>query len=317
MANVACPACRSPFPVPAEAAAAAAVGSVEVRCPKCDQRIVLGDARMAVTTEPARVTISSRADDDDRPARRRRRREQFDDDDAPDISLNADEGYRSSAWLAVVVRNLIWVNVVGSIATIACDVWLFKINREALGAGGPAPLEQSVPAVLASMLVWLFYFPAGIAACVYFLMWFYRVYANLETLGARNLSQTPGWAVGYWFIPILWFYLPLQATQEMWRNSDPDPRRNARDVPWSNLVSVWWVFWTLAFVLSLAGNFGTFGLDAERFELALVASIVAEALTLIAAGLVLAVVARIEARMSARAEAVAAQGSLPEPNPYP
>ena len=256
--QIACPACRRSFEIAPELAAAA---SVEVRCPACDQRIVVGDGRQAVT-EPGRVAIPGRADDIDPPARRRRHRDDY--DDGPDISLDADEGYRSSAWLAGIVRNLIWLNVLGSVASIACDVWLFKLTREGVFAGGQVQLEAALGVGLASILVSILYFVAGIAACVYFLMWFYRVYANLEALGARDLTQTPAWAVGYWFIPVLWFYLPLQAAQEMWQNSDPDTRRDPRDVPWSKLVSVWWVVWVLAFWLSVASNFNLTGFEFDR-----------------------------------------------------
>jgi predicted Zn finger-like uncharacterized protein len=114
--QITCPACRRSFSIASELAAAP---SSEVRCPECNQRIVVGDARLAVTTEPGRVRMPG-ADDHDALPRRRRRRA-YEDDDGPDISLDADEGYRSTAWLASIFRNLIWLNVVGSIASIACD----------------------------------------------------------------------------------------------------------------------------------------------------------------------------------------------------
>src|SRR4029077_9871820 len=37
---------------------------------------------------------------------------------------------------------------------------------------------------------------------VMFLIWFRRLYSNLAALGAQELRSTPGWAVGWWFIPI-------------------------------------------------------------------------------------------------------------------
>ncbi len=54
-------------------------------------------------------------------------------------------------------------------------------------------------------------FAVVIASAVFFLMWFHRVYRNLPALGAAGLKYTPGWAVGFWFIPFLNFVRPAQA----------------------------------------------------------------------------------------------------------
>src|SRR5947209_8456564 len=38
---------------------------------------------------------------------------------------------------------------------------------------------------------------------VVFGMWIYRANHNVRALGARELRYTPGWAVGWFFVPIL------------------------------------------------------------------------------------------------------------------
>jgi uncharacterized protein DUF4328 len=54
-----------------------------------------------------------------------------------------------------------------------------------------------------------------------FLLWLHRCYVNLRELGTRNLRFTPGWAVGYWFIPIMNLFRPKQILDELWRATSP------------------------------------------------------------------------------------------------
>jgi uncharacterized membrane protein YiaA len=54
-----------------------------------------------------------------------------------------------------------------------------------------------------------------------FLMWLFRCYVNLRELGVRNLRFTPGWAVGYWFIPIVNLFRSKQILDELWRATSP------------------------------------------------------------------------------------------------
>ena len=57
-------------------------------------------------------------------------------------------------------------------------------------------------------LVWL-----GTATAV--LMWVHRAYRNLPALGARDMAYSPGWAVGWWFIPFLNLVRPYQVVREI------------------------------------------------------------------------------------------------------
>jgi hypothetical protein len=54
-----------------------------------------------------------------------------------------------------------------------------------------------------------------------FLRWLHRCYVNLVAVGTRDLRFTPGWAVGYWFVPILNLFRPKQILDELWRATSP------------------------------------------------------------------------------------------------
>jgi hypothetical protein len=82
---------------------------------------------------------------------------------------------------------------------------------------------------------------AFLATIVCWLMWQHRAYSNLQRIGSRDTEYTPGWSVGYWFIPIVNLVRPYQITSELYRRSEI---QNGRDTigGLSNpaLVGVWW-----------------------------------------------------------------------------
>jgi heme/copper-type cytochrome/quinol oxidase subunit 2 len=73
---------------------------------------------------------------------------------------------------------------------------LFPDSLLDLGEGESMPVAYALIGIVA-----LFHIPLGIATIVFFLIWEYRAYKNLSALNAQNLEHSPGWAVGWWFIP--------------------------------------------------------------------------------------------------------------------
>jgi hypothetical protein len=75
-----------------------------------------------------------------------------------------------------------------------------------------------------------------------FLMWIHRSHRNLSAFGAQGLTFTPGWAVGWWFIPIFNLFRPFQIVREIWQASDPGMPAGAawRRAPSSPLIGWWW-----------------------------------------------------------------------------
>ncbi len=65
------------------------------------------------------------------------------------------------------------------------------------------------------LLVWL-------VIAVVFLRWTYLSNRNVRALGADGLEFTPGWAVGWYLIPIANLWKPHQALKEIFRASHPD-----------------------------------------------------------------------------------------------
>ncbi len=64
--------------------------------------------------------------------------------------------------------------------------------------------------------------PLRIVTGIVFLVWVYRTYNNLSALKSRNLEFSPGWAVGWWFIPFANLVKPFQIVREIFNESDPE-----------------------------------------------------------------------------------------------
>jgi hypothetical protein len=79
------------------------------------------------------------------------------------------------------------------------------------------------------------------------LKWIYRANYNARKLGAENMKFTPGWSIGYYFIPILAIWKPYQAMKEIWQASK-NPLDWTSQNP-SGILSIWWILWLTSNIL--------------------------------------------------------------------
>lgn len=99
--------------------------------------------------------------------------------------------------------------------------------------------------VLLALVRLLVYIITGVS----FLMWIHQANRNARALGAEGMKFTPGWAVGWYFVPILNLWKPYQAMKEIWQASRNPHLWETEQVP--SLVGNWWVLWLLINPLGL------------------------------------------------------------------
>jgi len=98
-------------------------------------------------------------------------------------------------------------------------------------------------------IVGLLEFLILVGSGIWILRWIYVACRNARDLAVNPMQFSPGWAVGWYFVPIAFLWKPYQAMKEIWRVS-----ANPRDpslVPDSPLLSSWWFFFI---VTTLSGN---------------------------------------------------------------
>ncbi len=99
-------------------------------------------------------------------------------------------------------------------------------------------------------IIGVFQFGIAITTIILFAMWIYRANFNSRALGAQNMKFTPGWSVGYYFIPILWFWKPYQAMKEIWRASKAPT--SWESVARGTVLPWWWFFLLISAMLDNA-----------------------------------------------------------------
>jgi Ca2+/Na+ antiporter len=97
-------------------------------------------------------------------------------------------------------------------------------------------------------MTWVAHLPLLIITAVFFLIWLYKATQNIEALGARA-DYTPGWAVGWWFIPFANLVMPYKVVKDVWEKSDPEVREETEY--WHRfdaglLFGSWWAFWIIS-----------------------------------------------------------------------
>lgn len=145
----------------------------------------------------------------------------------------------------------------------------------------------------------LLYVLGMLATAIPWLIWEFRAQSNLKAFGL-DPRWAPGWAVGWWFIPVANLAMPLVVMAELWRGSDPAAVPGGwRRRPVGALLVLWWVAW-LARLFSFAAastgiaNVPTFGQAVSHARLFAVAN----AFNAVAAVLAILVVREIERRQA-------------------
>ncbi len=140
-----------------------------------------------------------------------------------------------------------------------------------------------------------------IATVIAFSMWIHRASANLPPLGSFGQRFSPGWAVGWWFVPIMSLFRPYQVVKEIWKGSGSFETTEAAS-NWtlaeaSPVLAWWWAVWLVSNFLGNVAFRSVFRGDApEDLITADRIGLAADATTLAAAVLAIIVVRKIANR---------------------
>jgi len=82
--------------------------------------------------------------------------------------------------------------------------------------------------------------------------WIYQAHANLRLVDVPQTEFTPGWAIGWFAVPIANLFKPFQAMKTLWRIShseDPNLDRTAPGIMW-----FWWLTWLLSGLTAIGSD---------------------------------------------------------------
>jgi hypothetical protein len=152
-----------------------------------------------------------------------------------------------------------------------------------------ADLAPSPALAIALLARLLFLLLTYVVAC----FWIYNAACNARAFGAKGLQITPGWAVGWYFIPVMCLFKPFQGMAEIWEASVSPASWQAQRTP--GLLRVWWGAWLLTNLV---------GAVVSRFD-GLRLQALAAAFDVVAVVLFLTIVWRVTQMQGARTNDVA------------
>lgn len=131
--------------------------------------------------------------------------------------------YRSIKPLGVLVYALFAAQIgLAAMTALAAQAWHDDLADLSWRWNPPAKLLEASAEVAASFQR----FQAlrditSLVALAAFLTWAYRAQRNLPALGVSRPRFTPGWAIAWYFVPILSLIRPFQVMSETFAGSEP------------------------------------------------------------------------------------------------
>jgi hypothetical protein len=94
-----------------------------------------------------------------------------------------------------------------------------------------------------NLVIGLIQFLFAIFLAITFLRWIHRANKNLHVLSSEPMTFSPGWSIGWYFIPIANLFKPYQAMKEIWTVAH---RATPTD---GSILGWWWFLWIVSNVL--------------------------------------------------------------------
>jgi hypothetical protein len=167
----------------------------------------------------------------------------------PDVRVTG-RAYRDLHTLATWAWGLVAAASVG--ALLVLPLRISQLNTLHQYMNGQATLADVNDATSRASSIGVVAALVSLAAIVVWLVWQHHAQSNLPGLGAMGMRYSPGWAVGWWFIPVAWWVMPFRTIRELWLASGPE----AGAADWGThrltpLIPLWWTFWILRWGLAI------------------------------------------------------------------
>jgi hypothetical protein len=144
--------------------------------------------------------------------------------------------YKDLGTLTKVASVALLIYMIARLALFGATVWAYL-------SGG---LDDSARTLAIAAMAGGLFLIAFIACVIIVGRWIYRASANAHAL-SDEMTISPGWAVGWFFVPVMNLFRPYQAMREVWLASHF--RGNWHGEPTPSLVGLWWGLWIVVNIL--------------------------------------------------------------------
>lgn len=163
------------------------------------------------------------------------------------MELPAAAAHAGFATPRFVVVPLLYVGAVTSMLhgfTLLSQLWLIS-RMDGGGDWSQDEVDMNDMLVGSGAILFVVLYVATIIA---WWRWQLRAAHNLRAFGRRHFDFTPGWTIGWFFVPFANLFKPYQAMKEIYLASEPTVDVDGPQfglVGGSALVGWWWAFWLL------------------------------------------------------------------------
>lgn len=207
---------------------------------------------------------------------------------------------------AQVVRWLLYAQVLAALVTLILEAVYLSVLGDT-EPGDWAGSKRVDDALIATGIAYIAQFLLLLVTAGFFIAWLHRVYKNARGLGAGELRFAEGWAIGGWFVPIMWWWRPKQIVNDTWRASDPKlpvytDRGAWEGTPVPAIITAWWALWiVLGFLNRVASRLSLNADTLDEDRSATIVAMISEPVLIVTALLAVRVVTMITDRQNERA----------------
>lgn len=197
------------------------------------------------------------------------------------------ESASSRAWWAMLSLKIV-MGFTGAAILINAMTILSPPDLQAIERGQINP--ATVLMLMVSGLVGLGLVAVLIVTGIMFLMWLHRTYKNLQAFGFQT-DFTPGWAVGWWFVPFMNLARPHTIMKELWEKSETKATQQSSD---SSRITLWWICYLGSGFIGWFANKMSFSTTtSEAMVIAAAVDIVSCVLSIVAAVMIIKIIKTI------------------------
>lgn len=144
------------------------------------------------------------------------------------------------------VRGLFYATALGQVIMLIGTILVF--STDFTGYNPDVDINTSDMFVGIGALIYL---PAFLGSIIAFSMFSYRAMNNLHIWETLSVVMSPGWTVGWYFVPFANLWKPYQAMDQIWDGTHDVT--TGKLVP-NSKIGLWWILWIFMNITSGIGN---------------------------------------------------------------
>jgi hypothetical protein len=184
--------------------------------------------------------------------------------------MNANYTYRELIGLTKILKIVLGLGAAIAVVSLLSSFMQLELLSRGTFSDAEGQANDS-----REQIIGLVNFALYVVTLVIFGRWIVRANRNVRALGADGLRMTPGWAVGYFFVPIMHLWRPYQAMKDLWKASHNPASWNGTTA--GSILPVWWTFWLLSNIIGqISFRIMMSAQELEDFQAATYIQIVAE-----------------------------------------